>query len=77
MVTRILLCYLLLASLTLNTAFLVWHFYIGTENPIAACVPCYAIGTAMTEIQVRDIKNSQIIGDKKLEDRVSSGLGAN
>ena len=56
-----------IANLSLNTAFLAWHWYSGTENPIAACLPCYAIGTLMTEKQVREIKK-----DTSLEEKISS-----
>jgi hypothetical protein len=56
-------------NFTLNTGFLAWHYYSGTQNPISSCLPCYALGAALTEGHVRKILKDQ----KKLSEILEEG----
>jgi len=60
-----------LLAFAMNTAFLIWHYYAGTENPVAAVAPCYFIGHTMTEMQVRDIKNAQKEEEENIGERLA------
>ncbi len=47
-------------NLSLNSGFLAWHYYLGTENPLSACLPPIAIGLVMTEALVRRVQATQM-----------------